>query len=119
MFCRLFCIVGNVSRIAVRFWNYGKLNCLAFVASFKKQITKLFEKPKWRQCAVGSSFSAGFVPDRHKEKINCLELKKELSKQNIQFEECENGLIINASNGGVNREELLKDLSTMGVRVIQ
>jgi len=57
------------------------------------------------------------VPDRHKEKPSCLEMKKELSKQNISFEEIDNCLVINASVG-INGKELLEDLSIMGIRVI-
>jgi len=78
---------GNALRIAIRFWNYGKLNCLTFIAYFEKQITKLFGKPKWRQCAVGSSFSQVSVPqDGHKEKLSCL-LWESLSIEKKLFNE--------------------------------
>jgi len=112
-----FKIGANALCIAVRFWNYGKQNCLAFITFYKKQITKLFSQPKWRQCAVGSSFSQGSVPqDRNKEKLSCLEIKQELSRKNISFEQIDNCLIINASIG-INGKELLEDLSSMGVTV--
>src|SRR3990172_6182500 len=74
----------NVSRIAVRFWNYEKLNCLTLITYFEKLITKLFGKPKWRQCAVGSSFSEVSVPrnERNNKGKNCL-WRGELSEEKV------------------------------------
>lgn len=68
-----FKVCANVPQVAVRFWNYGKLSCMSFISFFEKQITKIKWLPKWRQLAVGSSFSVVSVPqNEHKEKLNCL-----------------------------------------------